>query len=289
MAVGTHALTSLANLKAYLGVTGTTDDVILEQCIDRATAIIESYCDRKFKSRTFHEFLMPHGDRTVRTEEFPIVSIDTIAFGSQTSFSISSDTASTDVVATVGFDGSTLRLYKVASNGTETTDTLAASSFATTSAIVTQINSSVSGWSATLTKNAYTRSLYRFGGRGVIDADAQLEFPRDNVSEYRVDFDTGRIHITADRFPGIREDDARANRFPAGFFPVFVQYTAGFETVPDDLEQVGLEVAGDIFRERLQDRTLQQESLGDYNYTQAAIADLLAERVAKLDHYKEIR
>ncbi len=289
MAVGTHAITSLENLKAFLGLTGTSDDVILEQCIDRATAIIESYCDRKLKARTFHEFLMPFGDRTVKTEEFPIVSIDTIAFGSQTSFSISSDTASTDVVATVGFDGSTLRLYKVASNGTETTETLAASSFATTSAIVTQINSSVSGWSATLTKNAYTRSLYRFGGRGVIDAHARLEFPRDNVSEYRVDFETGRIHITADRFPGIREDDARANRFPAGFFPVFVQYKAGFETVPDDLEQVGLEIAGDIFRERLQDRTLQQESLGDYSYTQAAIADLLAERVAKLDHYKEIR
>jgi len=289
MAVGANALTSLANLKSYLSITNTTDDVILEKCIDRATAIIESHCDRKLKARTFHEFLMPFGDRTVKTEEFPIVSIDTIAFGSQISFSISSDTAATDVVATVGFDGSTLRLYKVASNGTETTDTLAASSFATTSAIVNQINSSISGWSATLTKNAYTRSLYRFGGRGVIDAHARLEFPRDNVSEYRVDFETGRIHITADRFPGIREDDARANRFPAGFFPVFVQYTAGFETIPDDLEQVALELSGDIFRERLQDRTLAQESIGDYSYTQAVIADLITERISKLDHYKEIR
>ena len=289
MAVGTYALTSLANLKAYLSITGTTDDVILERCIDRATSVIESHCDRKLKSRTFYEFLMPEGDRTVKTEEFPIVSIDTISFGSQTSFSISSDTASSDVLASVGFDGSTLRLHKVASNGTTTTSTLAASSYATTSAIVTQINSSVSGWSATLTKNAYTRSLYRFGGRGVIDADCLLDFPRDNVSEYRVDYDTGRIHITAARFPGVRADNAASNRFPDGFFPVFVQYTAGFESVPDDLEQVTLEIAGDIFRERLQDRTLQSESLGEYNYTQAAIADLLAERVAKLDHYKEIR
>tara|TARA_R100001510_G_scaffold57512_2_gene65896 strand:+ start:426 stop:1295 length:870 start_codon:yes stop_codon:yes gene_type:complete len=289
MAVGTHALVSLADLKTYLGVTGTADDVILEKCIDRATAIIESHCDRKLKARTFHEFLMPEGDRTVKTEEFPIVSLDTIAFGSQTSFSITSDTAATDVVATVGFDGTTLRLYKVASDGTETIATLSAATYATTSAVVSQINSGVSGWSATLTKNAYTRSLYRFGGRGVIDAQCLLDFPRDNVSEYRVDFETGRIHITADRFPGIRSDDAQANRFPAGFFPVFVQYTAGFETVPDDLQQVGLEVAGDIFRERLQDRTLSAESLGDYSYTQAAIADLLAERVAKLDHYKEIR
>ena len=289
MAVGTHALTSLANLKAYLSITGTTDDVILERCIDRATAIIESHCDRKLKSRTFHEFLMPEGDRTVKTEEFPIVSIDTIAFGSQTSFSISSDTASTDVLATVGFDGLSLRLHKVESDGTTTTSTLQVTTYATTSALVNQINSGVSGWSSTLTKNAYARSLYRFGGRGVIDAEALLEFPRDNVSEYRVDFETGRIHITADRFPGVRADDAAANRFPDGFFPVFVQYTAGFETVPDDLEQVTLEIAGDIFRERLQDRTLQAESLGDYNYTQAAIADLLAERVAKLDHYREIR
>ena len=289
MAVGTYALTSLANLKAYLSISNTTDDVILERCVDRATAIIESHCDRRFMARTFFEFLMPEGERTIRTEVFPIVSIDTIAFGSQTSFSVSSDTASSDVVATVGFDGLTLRLYKVASDGTTTTATLAATSYATTSALVAQINSGVSGWSATLTKNAYTRSLYRFGGRGVIDADALLDFPRDNVSEYRVDFDTGRIHITADRFPGIRSDDAVSNRFPSGFFPVFVQYSAGFEIVPDDLEQVTLEIAGDIFRERLQDRTLQAESLGDYNYTQAAIADLLAERVAKLDHYREIR
>lgn len=289
MAVGTYALTSLANLKSFLGITSTTDDVILEKCIDRATAIIESHCDRKLKARTFYEFLMPEGDKTVRTEEHPINSIDTISYGSQTSFSISSDTGSTDVIATVGFDGTTLRLYKVTSGGSESTSSLLASSYATTSALVTQINSSVSGWSATLTKNAYTRSLYRFGGRGVIDADCTLEFPRDNVSEYRVDFDTGRIHITEDRFPGIREDDAMANRFPHGFFPVFVQYNAGYSTVPDDLEQVALEISGDIFRERLQDRTLVSENLGEYSYTQAVIADLLAERTAKLDHYKEIR
>lgn len=289
MAVGTYALTSLENLKNYLDITGTSDDVILEGCIDRATGIIESHCDRKLKSRTYYEFLMPEGDRTVRTEEHPIISVDAISYGSKTTFSIESDTGTTDVVATVAFDGTDLRLHKVASNGTTTTSTLSAATYPTTSALVSQINSAVSGWTATLTVNAYTRSLYHFGGHGVTDANCEVHYASDNVSDYRIDYGSGRIHIIADRFPAIRSDDAHANRFPSGFYPVFIQYTAGYATVPNDLEQVCLEIAGDLFRERLQDRTLQQESLGDYSYTQAAIADLLAERVAKLDHYKEIR
>jgi hypothetical protein len=289
MAVDTYALVTLAQLKNWLGITSTDDDVILEDAIDRATSIIETHCDRKLKSRVFYEFVMPQGERTVTVDNYPIVSIDTIAYGSAISMTIESDSASTDVLATVENNGTNIRLRKVASDGTSTTATLALSDYLTTSAIVNYINASVSGWSATLTENAYSFSLYRFGGRGVIDAPCNFEYPRDNVSEYRVDYSTGLIHLIADRFPGIRSDDASANRFPSGFYPVFVQYTAGFETVPADLQQVCIEVAADLYRERKQDKTITSESLGDYSYTQAGVAELLEGRMGKLAGYREIR
>jgi len=289
MAVDTYALVTLAQLKNWLGITSTDDDVILEDAIDRATSIIETHCDRKLKSRVFYEFVMPQGERTVTVDNYPIVSIDTIAYGSAISMTIESDSASTDVLATVENNGTNIRLRKVASDGTSTTATLALADYLTTSAIVNYINASVSGWSAALTENAYSFSLYRFGGRGVIDAPCNFEYPRDNVSEYRVDYSTGLIHLIADRFPGIRSDDASANRFPSGFYPVFVQYTAGFETVPADLQQVCIEVAADLYRERKQDKTITSESLGDYSYTQAGVAELLEGRMGKLAGYREIR
>ena len=289
MAVDTYALTTLSSLKNWLGITSVDDDVLLEDAIDRATAIIETHCDRKFKSRTFNEWCMPQGERTFTVDNYPIISIDQIAYGSAISMTISSDTASTDVIATVENNGTNIRLRKVTYAGAIELTTLAVADYVSTRQLVNYINLSVSGWTATLTENALTASLYRFGGRGVIDAPCNFEYPRDNVSEYRVDYATGQVHLIADRFPGIRSDDASANRFPSGFYPVFVQYTAGFETVPADLQQTCIEIAADLYRERKQDKTITSESLGDYSYTQAGVAELLEGRIGKLTGYREIR
>jgi hypothetical protein len=289
MAVDTYALTTLSNLKNWIGITSVDDDVLLEDAIDRATAIIESHCDRKLKARTFSEWCMPSGERTFTVDNYPIVSIDTISYGSAISMTISSDTASTDVIATVENNGTKIRLRKVRLRRIDRADRAGDLGLSEHAAARELHQPLRLGWTATLTENALTASLYRFGGRGVIDAPCNFEYPRDNVSEYRVDYDTGLVHIIADRFPGIRSDDASANRFPSGFFPVFVQYTAGFETVPADLEQACIEIAADLYRERKQDKTITSESLGDYNYTQAGVAELLEGRMGKLAGYREIR
>ena len=289
MAVGTHALTTLANLKALVGIGDSGHDSLLEACIDRATAAIESHCDRLLKSRLHTEFQMPRGERNVQTDQYPVSSIDSVAFGRQDTFTVTSDTASSDVLATVGFDGSELRLRKVTSAGTSTTETVSAATFPTTSQMVSQINSAVSGWTASLVENALSASIYRFGGRGVKDAPCHVRYPRDNVAEYQVDFNMGIIHITTDRFPGIRSDDARANAFPAGFFPVFVQYTAGYATIPADLEQACLEIARDLFNDAKMDTNNQSESLGDYNFTRISIADKIERYASLLTSYRKVR
>jgi len=79
------------------------------------------------------------------------------------------------------------------------------------------------------------------------------------------------------------------HRFPRGFHPVFVEYDAGFATIPGDLELTTIEIAADLYRERKQDRTVGSESLGDYNYSRVAVAELLSARWEKLQAYREIR
>lgn len=289
MAVSSYALTSLASLKESLGIATTTDDTLLERCIDAATAGIESWCDRKFKARDFREFVQPNGGRTVRLEQYPVNSIDSIAYGAAISFSVESTTSATDVLASVGWDGSTLRLRKIASDGTSTTNSIdASSSYQTTSLLVDAINL-VSGWSATLTKSVWTPSLYRFAGRGVTSAPCFFEYPQDDVGEYRVDFEMGLIHLVVDRFPVIRADDAPNNRFPQGFYPVFVAYNAGMSTIPDDLEDACIQIAGGLYHQAAQDPTVASEALGDYNYSRRAMAETLERHAHLLDGYREVR
>lgn len=289
MAVGTYALTSLANLKAWLGITVSTYDSVLEAAIDRSTAIIETYCDRKLKSRTHREFVMPMGGKTVALDNFPIVSVKTIAFGPAIAFNIESDTGDSDVLATVENEGSKLNLVKIASDGTETSVSLAFSSYKTTAALVTYINASVSGWTATLAENAYTFSLYRFGGRGVKNAVCSVEYPKDNISEYRIDADRSLIHIRSDKFPHFNSEGRDTNRFPRGFYPLFVEYTAGYATTPDDLERACIEIAAEMYQARYSERGVTSETLGDYTYSKQAQTALVEERSLLLDGYRNIR
>ena len=286
MAVGDYALADLATLKAWLSITTNDDDALLVAALDRATALIEAVCDRRLKARTHYEWAMPRGERLLVVKNPPIVSVDVVAYGRTTAMTITSDTGSTDVVASVGFDGSTLRLHKVAADGTTSTATLAASTYPTTGLLVDQINASVSGWSATLGINAYARSLYRVGGRSAAASPVTLQYAYDSAAEYEVEPDVGIIHVTVDQFPVAPGD---LNRFPSGFFPVFVQYTGGYETIPDDLAQVALDVAADLYRERLVDKSVTSEALGDYNYSRRSAEELLGVYVNRLAPYREIR
>jgi hypothetical protein len=50
MSLSNNALTTLENIKEYLNITGTDDDLLLENLIDRATGIIEIICNRPLKN-----------------------------------------------------------------------------------------------------------------------------------------------------------------------------------------------------------------------------------------------
>jgi len=264
MTLADNALTTVADVKTYMGVTSSDDDTLIETIVNNVSDQIEKWCDRKIVQQTVTEFLDAQASRTIGLSHSPVISVDLIAYGARDSVSISSDTA-TDLLATIAIEEDQARCVRIASDGTTTISTLAFTTYTTTANLAASINS-LTGFSASAIYNAPVWTLHRMGGRNVMDATAFLTVTADDENEYRVDYDRGLVHLRADAFPRFAEKRF-ANRFPDAFQSVLVRYAAGYATVPNAAVQAAFELISDAYRGRDKDRSINQESLGDYSYT----------------------
>lgn len=74
--IHTYALTSLANLKEYLGIVANDEDSLLTNIINRSTDIIEKYCGRRFKETTYtEEEYNGSGTTKINATNFPITAV----------------------------------------------------------------------------------------------------------------------------------------------------------------------------------------------------------------------
>ncbi|MBI2560299.1 MAG: phage gp6-like head-tail connector protein [Planctomycetes bacterium] len=69
-------LTTVVNVKAYLGVTGSADDSLIENLIDRVTEFVQRYCNRKFIRSTYDEYYDGNGTVYLFLSSYPIVSVE---------------------------------------------------------------------------------------------------------------------------------------------------------------------------------------------------------------------
>lgn len=286
MAVGTYALTSLANLKQWIGISTSTDDAVLEKAIDRATARIESYVGRQILSRSYAEWRNGCGVDTIRLHQWPVTQVTNVWTGNYAALVVSS-AQPTDIRASVSVNQETgtnaVALTRTESNGTTKVDTLPLGTYPTTAGLATQIGS-VAGFSCTLGKNLRSVQLRPRAGADTILATVTL-FAADTASEYTYDYDTGRLSIDPSWWAQWPMD---RGVMPDAVKSVLVEYTAGYATVPDDIEQACIEVAAMMYRDRRRDSGLASESLGDYSYTRANRAEVDAVMAGLLSDWREI-
>ncbi len=72
------ALTTLDNLKGYLGITSTTDDVLLGRMIESASDFVESVTDRTFALTSYNTVLDGIGGTRLLLPNYPIVSVSSL-------------------------------------------------------------------------------------------------------------------------------------------------------------------------------------------------------------------
>ncbi|KKM74316.1 hypothetical protein LCGC14_1401610, partial [marine sediment metagenome] len=140
-----HDLTTLAKAKEYLRA-GDDDDALITNIIDRASAAIESICNRYFNTASYAGWYDGTGARTFYLEHSPVTVVARVGVGRFNALGVwHNSTSSTWATARVTSTGLTLT-YKD-SSGT-TTSSLAFSTYTTITTLAAAIDALGSGWAS---------------------------------------------------------------------------------------------------------------------------------------------
>lgn len=271
MAIATNSLVTLVSLKAYLGVTTTTDDALMESLIDRASDFIQRYCARYFVSQRYTEWHDTYGADRVALKNNPVENIRFIGVGGDNVISVASTIAS-DIACTISVNDVHVHLFRAASNGQETSTTLTFASHDSTSEMASQINSTT-GFSATALLNVKSAYMRKLAGRDLKNQTVLLEAPTEGLTDYHIDYNRGIVYgPTLKRYQGF-----------------LVDYTGGYGTIPYDLQQATIDIAARLFHSRKRDPSLASESLGGYSYSMRSVSEVDASTKVILDSYRRLR
>jgi hypothetical protein len=271
VAISADTLVSLSDFKVYAGITTAADDVILQQTIDRASIAAQTYCGRKFVQQDYIEIRDTTGQARLALRQSPVSVVRFVGVGWDSVLSINSTVAS-DAFVSVAMNGQHLHLYRIASNGGATQTTISLANNDVTTELAAAINSHTGFLAATLL-NVPTEYIRKLVGRDLKNSTAYLEAPTDSFTDYIADLDAGIIH-------------GRGLDLPRS---MLIDYTAGYEEVPLDVQQAVMMIAQRIYHGRKRDFGVQSESLGGYSYSLRAAAEIDGEARALLDGYRRLR
>jgi len=276
-------LVTLAQVKEYLGVSGSDDDALLTRLITSESQRINTYCDRHFRNKTYVEFYNGTGQRRLRLRNFPVTSVHHLAIGSKLAFTVNS-TIATDIRVVVEVQDDRVHIERHDVNCDQTNTNITFSTYKTASQIVAQINR-VTGLSAALGSECLVEDLFRYGSVNVHTSPGQFYFPDRDDIPYRVHEDRATLEFvdTADMlFFGRRSDVGLP--FPHTFAGISVEYVAGYDLddVPADLAQACIELVQFAYSNKAENTTMQSESIGSYSYTRGGDPIRSSERMMQL-------
>lgn len=99
-------LTTTARVKAYTGVTTSTQDALIGQLVTRASGQIAKYCTRRFDRQTYSALLNGNDGQRLFMPNTPVVAVSSLVIGN-TTISVSSD----GIAAGYQFDTRMLYLF----------------------------------------------------------------------------------------------------------------------------------------------------------------------------------
>lgn len=281
-----YALTSITNVKSYLGIAATTYDTILTSLVNQVSDSMETYCGRKFVSRAYTmERQDGAGSNFLMVRNYPIVSVERIATGTEGALQIQSS-GSGAYSATVSVTRSNAGLELPANSqlklsihgGTSDGDnTVAFGTYTTLTTLAAAVNA-ITGWGATVIgdKGAWASTeLIQHEARECLDTSLTLTVPYGRLDDYEVDYAQGIVSC------GLG--------FSSGFQNVYIDYNGGYATIPDDLEFIAIEMVANMFHNRNVNRSVKSEKIGDYAYTTGEVMSALDSVKDQLNMWRRIQ
>lgn len=238
------------------------DDTAIGYLITACSRAIERYCRRKFTSDTYDELYTGTGQIVLALRNYPIQSVQSLRYREQVVMTVKNTSASVQQ-ARVEILSSGIRLVSVAS-GVKTTTT-AGLTFAgnvTLSALATAI-AAVSGWTASVISgftlwpsvdlycaNGSTTDPGTNAGAGALNAagvNAELRMHTSELSGYQIHNRGGGLY-RGNPYTDPEVSDTGDLQWPIGVNNFRIQYTAGYTTVPEDIQEACAQLVAYHFR-----------------------------------------
>ncbi|WP_406699235.1 hypothetical protein V5E97_10195 [Singulisphaera sp. Ch08] len=303
------------------GVTLTTAQAaILGNLITAASREVIRYCSRKFGAQTYSEIVTPEGSRqdrgepaTAKLSAFPVQSVTSVMTGRSSVMTVTNRDSTTNQIASVVFSMTGdveyldltytgLSLSRTASGAT-CTDTLTFASHVTLDALATAINALGNGWSATVNATGAAPNIGLFPSaslvgvrepKNALGTGVCLGLFTTPASSYDIDRSTGIMrcygwsgNAFGDPF-GAPWDGLGGDGGSWGWGQYQVTYTAGWATVPENLQQVCAEVVKGIYARLDGDPSLKGETADKYSWTAKDVMTNLPEwATSVLGFYKD--
>jgi hypothetical protein len=255
-------LITTARAKYNLNNLSTTaaEDTTLAALVTACSKAIRKYCRREFDSQPFDELYDGTGTPRLTLRQFPVISVARVAYAPTVVLRITNTSASNQR-ATVAVTSSGLTLVRVASGVVSTDTSVTFAGNVTLGAVATAVNALGNGWSAAVVDSSYSnrasadlRALQ--GAFNAKDVQAELRIHLLELTDYEIETATGRL---------VRETNAfswdEGHVWGGGLNYWRVIYTAGFATVPEDVQEACAQWVAALFWQTKRDPGLSQETV----------------------------
>jgi hypothetical protein len=240
-----------------------TDEPLIATLITAVSRQIQKYCRRDFVQAAYDELYNGNGDRRLLLPEYPIVSVQSVRYRPVTVLKAINNLANTPQ-ARVSVNPTGLTLQTVTA-GVALTQTVSFASNPTLLALVSAINALGNGWSAQSTGYDQWPSADLRTPQGALTAAgqyAELKLHTYELAGYQIDETRGWL-LRAIPYTDPELLHPEDLIWPVGINNFRIQYTAGYATVPEGVQEACAEWVALLFNQTNRDPGVtQQKTLG---------------------------
>jgi hypothetical protein len=275
-------LITLARAKQDIqSITDSSQDSLLNTLITAASEAIEKYCRRRFVSTAWDELYSGGGDRRLLLRQYPIQSVQSVRYRPVTVVKIT-NTTTANVQARVSVTSAGLKLTRVNAGVSSTDTSVTFAGNATLTLLVAAVNALGNGWSAQVVgdstnygswpssdlywPNPYGDPLEGAGIResqGALTAvggsNAELKMHTYELAGYQWDARGWLLRAIPYTDPELLHPEDLI--FPVGINNFRVQYTAGYSTIPEAIQEACAEWVSDLWNRTQRDPSLRTQAI----------------------------
>lgn len=250
-------LTTLADVQTYMADTSLATKTLINAIGPGICALIEKFCDRYFALATYYEKVWSQGGGILYLPQYPVVELRRLMRYSEEALQIqntSTDAASATAQVSEADDTVYLNVNGGVNDGHNDTPLVG-----DLTALAAAIIALGDGWTAEVVgenDDTPATELVPFAGVDALNPQAAHCYRwKDPLSVLDIEQSRGRV------------------RFKDGSFPVeqyiFAEYSAGYETIPEDLKLLATKLVAAAVKESKTDPTMKSEKWPHYEYTRA--------------------